>query len=217
MDITIAGLSKSYGSHHLWRNLDLTIPSGRMLAITGKSGSGKSTLLNCIGLIDSPDAGSITVDGADITTFGARRRRIYRRNTVGYLFQDYALVDNDSAYNNVRLAFPSLFVGSATKTAINEALAEVGLSGRGKSPAFSLSGGEQQRVALARLLVKNPPVILADEPTGALDASNAKMVIEVLRGFADAGATVVIATHDPTVTAACDDTLSITATASEVA
>ncbi|WP_149361628.1 ATP-binding cassette domain-containing protein [Lolliginicoccus suaedae] len=214
MDITISGLSKSYGKHHLWRDLDLTIPSGKMLAITGKSGSGKSTLLNCIGLIDKPDAGSITIDGSDITTFGARRRRIYRRDTVGYLFQDYALVDNDSAYNNVRLAIPSLLVKPATKAAINDALATVGLDGRGKAPAFSLSGGEQQRVALARLLVKNPPVILADEPTGALDPSNGQMVIDMLRGFANAGATVVIATHDPTVTAACDDTHSISETAS---
>lgn len=137
-----------------------------MVALTGPSGAGKSTLLNCLGLLDEPTGGSITVDDATVTGLNSGRARRFRRDKLGYLFQNYALIDSASVETNLALATG----GSRRTTAplFKAALAQVGLTGREKSPVHQLSGGEQQRVALARLIVKQPTIILADEPTGAL-------------------------------------------------
>jgi putative ABC transport system ATP-binding protein len=181
-----------------------------MLALVGPSGAGKSTLLNCLGLLDRLDTGRIVVDGADITRLGSRDRRRFRRDRLGYLFQSYALIENATIEENLDVALGTgPFGRRRRRLSYADALGRVGLTGRGREPVYRLSGGEQQRVALARLLLRAPAVVLADEPTGALDPANAAMVIGVLREISTRGCAVVIATHNADVEKACDQRLDI--------
>lgn len=209
--IDLKGLSKSFGDRALWQELTFTVEAGRMLALTGPSGSGKSTLLNCLGLLDTPSSGTIVHEGSDLTRLSARKSRAFRRDTLGYLFQNYALIDNATVAENLSVVLKPLrsrrtqMVGSTPAAALKQ----VGLSGRETDVVHRLSGGEQQRVALARLIVKRPALVLADEPTGALDLGNTHMVISTLRDLADTGCTVVIATHNPAVKELCDSVLDL--------
>ncbi|MEV0372209.1 ABC transporter ATP-binding protein [Streptomyces sp. NPDC050636] len=208
--IDIENLSKEFGSRTLWRDVNVTINRGEMLALVGPSGSGKSTLLNCLGLLDRPSAGAIRYEGKDITRFGRREIRQFRRDTLGYLFQHYALIENATVNENLEVvAKPRRSLRSKASTAIDEALDRVGLAGRGKEKIYHLSGGEQQRVALARLLFLRPALVLADEPTGALDDANTTMVVDVLREMSKAGCAVVIATHDVEVRDRCDAVFAV--------
>ncbi|NRG41121.1 ATP-binding cassette domain-containing protein [Rathayibacter sp. VKM Ac-2835] len=201
-------LAKGYGSRTLWSGLDVTVASGSTLALTGASGSGKSTLLNCLGLLDAPDSGSIEVDGEELTRLRAHGRRRFRRDRLGYLFQSYALVDTATVEQNLAIA---LGERRGRSDRFERALDRVGLAGRGRERVARLSGGEQQRVALARLLVKSPTLVLADEPTGALDAENSETVLDVLTELAGHGASVVVATHDPGIASWCDERLHLVA------
>lgn len=203
--LKIAGLTKSYGNRVLWEDLEWEFVSGGMTAIVGASGSGKSTLLNCLGTLDHPTHGKILWDGKDYAHATGRERRKMRKNDLGYLFQNYALVEHASVRQNLNYALHGPWPWK--RGAFDEELERVGLAGRGDDPVHQLSGGEQQRVALARLLAKTPNLILADEPTGALDEENAEMVIRSLRDMADHGATVVIATHSSRVRESCDECL----------
>lgn len=207
--ITVRGLTKGYGSRVLWRGLSFTVPHGQMMALTGPSGAGKSTLLNCLGLLESVDDGQIIVAGVDITRLRAGAARRFRRQALGYLFQNYALMEDATVGDNLDIAVHARRRWCIDRDGHDSALEQVGLGGRAKEKVFRLSGGEQQRVALARLLVKQPSLVLADEPTGALDAKNTTLVIDVLRSMADRGCAVVIATHDPQVEASCDTTVRI--------
>jgi putative ABC transport system ATP-binding protein len=200
--ITLNNLTKSFGPRVLWRDLDLTVEPGRMLALVGASGSGKTTLLNCMGLLDRPTSGQVLFQGTDLTRLGPGRQRRFRRDHLGYLFQDYALIENATVRANLDVARRR----GARPPGHAEALARVGLAGREQERVHHLSGGEQQRVALARLIVKRPSLVLADEPTGALDSTNGAMVVDVLRQMSDQGCAVVLATHDPAVRDACDST-----------
>src|ERR1044072_4868690 len=183
-----------------------------MRALTGPSGSGKSTLLNCLGLLDVPTAGAIRHGEKDITRFGPRQARGFRRDVLGYLFQNYALIDNASIAANLEVVTkPRRGLRRTTSTAIPQALERVGLAGREGEKVSRLSGGEQQRVALAGLMVKQPSLVLADEPTGALDHDNAAMVVKVLREMSDSGCAVVIATHDDYVRDQCDSVFRVSA------
>ena len=202
--ITLNNLTKSFGHRVLWRDLDLTVEPGRMLALVGASGSGKTTLLNCMGLLDRPTSGQVLFEGTDLTRLGPGRRRRFRRDHLGYLFQGYALIENATVRANLDVARPR-----GTRPGHAEALARVGLSGRERERVHHLSGGEQQRVALARLVVKQPSLVLADEPTGALDSDNGAMVVDTLRQLSREGCAVVIATHEPAVRDACDSTLDL--------
>lgn len=195
--VRIDRVRKAYGPRVLWDGLSLDLAPASMTALTGPSGVGKSTLLNCVGLIDTVDAGAIVVEGTDVTRIGARRARLYRRDVVGYLFQSYGLIETASVADN-------LAVTRAPRREFDDVLTRVGMAGRSREPVHHLSGGEQQRVALARLLLKRPRVVLADEPTGALDQGNGAMVVGMLRELADAGCTVLVATHSRDVAAACD-------------
>ena len=198
-------LCKRFGKRVLWSELEFTVQAGHMVALTGPSGSGKSTLLNCIGLLEEVSSGSLLINGEDTTAFRKAAARRFRRDALGYLFQNYALVENASIIDNLNIATAAQPRATRSKAPLpEEALDQVGLGGRGKEPVYRLSGGEQQRVALARLIVKNPSIVLADEPTGALDRKNAEMVIQSLRALADAGRAVLIATHSEHVTGACD-------------
>lgn len=206
--ITVENLSKSFGQRMLWESIDLDVPGGMMLALTGPSGSGKTTLLNCLGLLETPSHGRIIFEGRDLTRFGAAGRRRFRRDRLGYLFQNYALIENATINANLDVATRrSLF----SRGDYDKVLDGVGLVGRGKEKVHYLSGGEQQRVALARLMVKKPSLVLADEPTGALDRGNAELVVEVLRQMRCQGCAVVIATHNDWVRDSCDEVFDVRA------
>ncbi|WP_370410646.1 ABC transporter ATP-binding protein [Streptomyces fradiae] len=208
--IEVERLSKSFGERMLWRDITLTVGRGEMLALTGPSGSGKSTLLNCLGLLDRPSSGVIRHEGKDITRFGKREARLFRRDTLGYLFQGYALIENATIEENLEVAVkPRRALRGKVDASFTEALQRVGLAGRHRDTVHRLSGGEQQRVALARLIVQQPKLVLADEPTAALDRDNTVMVLESLRDMTRAGCTVVIATHDDTVRDACDNVFDV--------
>ncbi len=208
--LQITGLTKRFGSRTLWQDLEMEVGARQMVALTGPSGSGKSTLLNCIGLLEPVSAGRVLFGGVDLVGLRGGRARRFRRDQMGYLFQNYALIDNTSVLRNLLEAVGAKPRRSRpTRADCEQALEQVGLEGRGPDPTYQLSGGEQQRVALARLIVRRPSLVLADEPTGALDHANADMVINTLRDFARAGATVLIATHSDRVVAGCDREFSL--------
>ncbi|MFB9461180.1 ATP-binding cassette domain-containing protein [Streptomyces cinereospinus] len=212
--IEIEELGKSYGTRTLWKDVTFSLKSGQLTALSGPSGSGKSTLLNCLGLLDKPSAGAIRHEERDITRLVPGAARRFRRDVLGYLFQNYALVENATIAQNLDIALKvRKRKGATAKAAMAQALERVGLGGRGQDRVSQLSGGEQQRVALARLLVKEPQLVLADEPTGALDRDNTEMVVGVLRQMADAGCAVVIATHDDWVREQCDQLFDVSTSA----
>ena len=210
--ITVSNLTKSFHKQPpLWENLSFDVPPHSITALTGPSGSGKSTLLNCIGALETPDSGSIQVFGTEVTKLGYRKARKYRRDYVGYLFQDYALIPDQTVYDNINLAARpnQIFPSKAMLTQVAEVLEQVGLAGYERRQVCELSGGEQQRVAIARLLVRPPKVVLADEPTGALDHDNSLRVIGHLRDLADGGASVVVATHSDLVAGSADQHMKV--------
>ncbi len=188
--IEISHLKKSFGEKTLFDDYNLRVEDGEFLVIHGRSGAGKTTLLNMIGGLEDSDAGSIVVDGIDITK--KKNRRTYYRDTVGFLFQNFALMDNKTVKQNLEL----IDKADRTKTTVSEVLAAVGLEICENKKVYTLSGGEQQRVALARLMFKKCSIILADEPTGSLDAGNAALVMDILHNMNDAGKTVIMVTHN---------------------
>ena len=202
--------TKTIAGRTIWEGLNLTVHSGELFALVGPSGSGKTTLLNCLGALTSFDSGELSVGGRRISHTSAAARRRFRRDHLGYLFQNYALVEADTAAQNVEAPLKVLPRSRRPgRRAVEEALARVGLEGRGGDRVFQLSGGEQQRVAVARLLVKKPDLILADEPTGALDEANGQMVLGFIREMAREGSAAVIATHNPGIARACDRILDL--------
>lgn len=180
-----------------------------MVAITGASGSGKSTVLNIIGLLEAPDRGEIRILGNKAPAPRTRAANRYLRHHLGYLFQNFALIDNASVKENLEIALTYSAQRMSKKQRIANALAHVGLSGAADRKIYSLSGGEQQRVAVARLLLKPCDIVLADEPTGSLDAENRDLVLRLLRDMNEAGRTVIIATHDEAVVSACSRVVSL--------
>lgn len=208
--IAVENLSKTFDDRPLWSGVHFTVEPGHMLALVGPSGSGKSTLLHCLGLLDKPTRGTIRYQGSDITRWGRSEIRRFRRDTVGYLFQHYALIDNATVEENLEVAATARRSAPAHRaSAIAEALEQVGLARRGKEVVHRLSGGEQQRVAVARLLVQRPSLVLADEPTAALDEANTAAVVDLLRGMSEQDCAVVLATHDATVRDRCDAVFAV--------
>jgi putative ABC transport system ATP-binding protein len=199
--IRVDSLGKSFGRRALWSGLDIAVDAGQVAVITGLSGSGKTTLLNCLSLLDRPTEGSITYGATEVTTLSRGAGRRYRRDNIGYLFQDLALIEDATVAANLRLASTTRRGDSISQ---EETLDRVGLAGREKEKVYRLSGGEQQRVALAQLLIKSPPVLLLDEPTSALDDVNTGLVVDIVGELAAAGAAVVIATHDEKIRARAD-------------
>ena len=176
----------------------LSVKKGRFLAVTGASGSGKSTLMNLLGGLDRPSSGSITVDGKCISRLDKKDLTLYRRHQAGMIFQSFNLVGSYTAIENV--AFPLLFSGVDKKERnrrASEMLERVGLSERIKHRPAELSGGEQQRVAVARALINKPKLLLADEPTGNLDSRNAKQIVQMLAELnSEHGLTIIMISHE---------------------
>ncbi|MEV6713690.1 ATP-binding cassette domain-containing protein [Lentzea sp. NPDC051208] len=199
--IRVDGLGKSFGRRTLWSGLDIAVEAGQVVAITGMSGTGKTTLLNCLSLLDRPTEGRITYDRTEVTALNRGASRRYRRDNIGYLLQDLALIEDATVEENLRLARTTRRGHAARR---QEALDRVGLAGREKEKIYHLSGGEQQRVALAQLLVKSPPILLLDEPTSALDNVNTGVVIDIMSELAATGAAVVVATHNDQIRARAD-------------
>ena len=180
------------------RAVTLSIARGRLVGITGASGSGKSTLMNLLGGLDTPSSGSIRVAGRGVSDLSKKELALYRRNTVGMIFQSFNLVNAYTAVENV--ALPLLFAGVARKERLRRAtelLCTVGLEARKDHRPTELSGGEQQRVAIARALVNQPQILLADEPTGNLDSKTARQIVETLADLnRNRGLTVVMISHE---------------------
>lgn len=204
--IRLEGVCKTYhpGEHPVeaLRNVDFHVRAGELVAITGSSGSGKSTLMNILGCLDSPDSGAYWLDGMDVSTLDDGRLSRIRNEKIGFIFQGFHLIPSLSALENVEL--PLAYRGirrSERKELAWTALAEMGLSGRASHLPSQMSGGQQQRVAIARAVAARPPVILADEPTGNLDSSAGRMVMEILLKLNRDGRTVLLITHDPAIAA----------------
>lgn len=187
--IELIGLCKSFEEKVILKDFSLRIEDGEFVVITGKSGCGKTTLLNMIGGLEPADAGEILVDGIDILK--RRNKMAYFQKKVGFLFQNFALVDTKTVRENMEM----IYRRSRSEVDFTAALEQVGLADRIDTKVYKLSGGEQQRVALARLMVKKCDIILADEPTGALDEGNARLVLHILQELNRMGRTVVMVTH----------------------
>jgi putative ABC transport system ATP-binding protein len=189
--------------------LSLTIGRGEFVSVVGPSGSGKSTLLGLIAGLDAPTSGSVLIDGVDITRLGEDALARLRGEKIGFVFQFFHLIPSLTAYENV--AVPMEIAGIADPRArARQLLEEVGLTDRAHHYPTQLSGGEQQRVALARALANDPPIVLADEPTGNLDTANGRHIMELLRGIHHArGTTLVLVTHDADLAALADSCISL--------
>jgi len=191
--IEMKDVSKSFGERMLYNNFNATIKEGEFIVFTGESGCGKTTLLNMIGGIEAFDSGSIEVKGLDIKL--AKNRMKLFREAYGFLFQNFALVENKTVEENLSFILPKYSSGIS----IPDALDRVGLAGFQKKDVYKLSGGEQQRVSLARLMLKKYSIILADEPTGSLDRRNADEVMNIIDDFNKQGKTIILVTHDELV------------------
>jgi putative ABC transport system ATP-binding protein len=184
------------------QGVSLNVEKGEMVAIMGASGSGKSTLLNMIGLLDRPTSGSYVLDGKEVSHLNGRELSLVRGQKIGFIFQSFNLIPYLSAMSNVELG--QKYAGRANPQKAKEALTKVGLADRMNHKPMEMSGGEQQRVAVARALAKDPPVILADEPTGNLDSKSSKEIMNILCGLhIEQNITLVMITHDPTIAHYC--------------
>ncbi len=215
--LSIRGLSRAFREgarvHQVLDGADAQVRSGETVAVTGRSGSGKSTLLNLISGIDQPDGGTIEVDGREVTALREPARTLFRRAHVGFVYQFFNLIPTLDAAENVRLVLELNGVrGAAARLRSLEALAAVGLRDRAASAVDALSGGEQQRLAIARALVHRPALLLADEPTGNLDEHTAREVLPVLLALTRSqGTTVIMVTHDAALAGVADRILELRA------
>ncbi|ELE6098776.1 ABC transporter ATP-binding protein [Campylobacter coli] len=193
--IQIKNLSKKFGKVKALDNINLNIYKGEWLAIMGPSGSGKSTLLNILSLMDDPSSGKYILDNEDLEQINEEQKITLRREKIGLIFQQFHLIPYLSALENVMLS--QYYHSSVDEEDAKAILEKVGLSHRLSHLPSQLSGGEQQRVCIARALINNPEILLADEPTGNLDEANEKIVLETLQKLKNEGKTIVLITHNP--------------------
>jgi putative ABC transport system ATP-binding protein len=201
--IALTAVTREYTGHagtvRALADATFSIVAGEWVAITGPSGSGKSTLVNLIGCLDRPTSGELKIDNVDVATMSATELDRFRSDKIGFIFQQFHLIPYLTAVENVMLA--QYFHSMTDENEAFAALKRVGLADRAQHLPSELSGGEQQRVCIARALINNPPILLADEPTGNLDAANQKIVAELLQDLHRNGHTIVMVTHDPEMAA----------------
>ena len=207
--IDIKGITKSFGSLQVLKGIDLHIKKGEIVSIVGPSGAGKTTLLQIIGTLDKPNSGSITIDGVDVSTLSTKKLSDFRNKHIGFVFQFHQLLPEFTALENIMI--PAYIAGKSNKEAMkraNELLDFMGLSDRANHKPAELSGGEKQRVAVARALINYPAVILADEPSGSLDSKNKTELHQLFFDLRDKfGQTFVIVTHDEGLAKITDRTI----------
>ena len=207
--IDIKGITKSFGSLQVLKGIDLHIKKGEIVSIVGPSGAGKTTLLQIIGTLDKPNNGSITIDGVDVSTLSTKKLSDFRNKHIGFVFQFHQLLPEFTALENIMI--PAYIAGKSNKEAMkraNELLDFMGLTDRANHKPAELSGGEKQRVAVARALINNPAVILADEPSGSLDSKNKTELHQLFFDLRDKfGQTFVIVTHDEGLAKITDRTI----------
>ena len=192
------------------RGLRFSVEAGEMTAIMGPSGSGKSTLMHLLGCLDSPTAGCILIDGVEAQGMGQAELARLRRERIGFVFQNFNLLPRATILENVALPLRYAGVGARERTArAREALEAVGLGDRLRHRPSQLSGGQRQRAAIARALVNHPSLVLADEPTGALDQATGRAILDLFREINERGTTIIVVTHDPQVAASCRLTIRL--------
>jgi putative ABC transport system ATP-binding protein len=195
--LELKNVSKIYGPLKALDNVNLQVENGEWLAIMGPSGSGKSTMMNIIGCMDKPSLGEVILDGVDIAKESGKKLTEIRRDKIGLIFQQFHLVNYLTAVENVMVS--QYYHSLPDEKEALEALERVGLKDRAKHLPSQLSGGEQQRVCIARALINHPEIVLADEPTGNLDEANENIVIDLFRQLHREGTTLIVVTHDPEV------------------
>lgn len=209
--IELQGITKSFGSLQVLRGIDLTIERGEVVSIVGPSGAGKTTLLQIMGTLDKPDSGSIRLNGVEVNRLGEKKLSAFRNKEIGFVFQFHQLLPEFTALENVTI--PALIQGVSAGTARKQAqemLDMLGLSERAAHKPAELSGGEKQRVAVARALINHPLVVLADEPSGSLDTQNKEELHRLFFDLRDKlGQTFVIVTHDEGLAAQTDRTIHL--------
>ena len=198
MDILVLDeISKIYGELKALDRISLNVREGEWISIMGPSGSGKSTMMNIIGCMDRPSLGKITLAGKDISRLSSKELTVVRRDMIGLIFQQFYLVNYLTALENVMMS--QYYHSMPDEEEAMEALASVGLKERAKHLPNQMSGGEQQRLCIARALINHPKLLLADEPTGNLDEKNEMLVMEIFSKLHKAGSTIIVVTHDPEV------------------
>ncbi len=195
--LELKNVSKIYGTLRALSDINLSVNRGDWLSIMGPSGSGKTTMINIIGCMDTPSEGSVVLDGVDISRENAASLTRIRRDKIGLIFQQFHLISYLTAVENVMLA--QYYHSMPDEEEAMEALAKVGLAERARHLPSQLSGGEQQRVCIARALINSPMILLGDEPTGNLDEENEGIVVDIFRRLHEEGVTIIVVTHDPEV------------------
>ena len=195
--LELKDVSKIYGDLHALSHINLTVNEGDWLSIMGPSGSGKTTMLNIIGCMDTPSEGSVILDGVDISRESASGLTKIRRDKIGLIFQQFHLISYLTALENVMVA--QYYHSMPDRDEAMEALEKVGLASRAHHLPAQLSGGEQQRVSIARAMINSPRILLGDEPTGNLDEENERIVVDLFHRLHDEGVTLIVVTHDPEV------------------
>lgn len=206
--LEVSHIRKKFGEHEVIHDFSYKFEVGKSYAICGPSGCGKTTLLNILGLLEKKDSGTICIMGVKNPSIHSRITNKLLRNEISYLFQNYALIDNETVYKNLMLTL-QYDKSNNKKQKIKEALQRCGLHDVMDQKVHCLSGGEQQRVALARLILKPSHIILADEPTGNLDQKNRDEVIAILKAFTSQQKTVIIVTHDEYLALNCDEIIRL--------